>query len=254
MKTVITHIYNEEYLLPWWLNHHKKYFDHGIIVDYNSTDNSIDIIKSICPTYTIIKSRNTDFEAIKVDDEIYDIEKKYVKGWRICLTATEFLLGDYKSLDSIVEEKQFLAPCISMVDQSYVHDQVDFSKQLFEQFTYGVKFPGTANRYHWRSLHNHLIPYRPGRHFKSNQTLDDCNFIVLKYNYAPWTKETIKRKLQIQHRIPEIDIKQLRGHHHTDYGNGLTEKILWRYHINHVVVSCDYSDIIKKFNQDPNII
>lgn len=34
--TVLMHIYNEEYLLPFWLNHHKNIFDHGVIVNYDS--------------------------------------------------------------------------------------------------------------------------------------------------------------------------------------------------------------------------
>ena len=53
-KTVVTHFFNEEYLLPWWLEHHKKYFDHGVMIDYNSTDSSVEIIKKICPTWTIV--------------------------------------------------------------------------------------------------------------------------------------------------------------------------------------------------------
>lgn len=48
--TVISHFYNEEYLLPWWLNHHKNIFDNGILINYGSTDKSVEIIKSICPT------------------------------------------------------------------------------------------------------------------------------------------------------------------------------------------------------------
>ena len=35
-STIIAHFFNEEYLLPWWLNHHKKIFDYGILFDYSS--------------------------------------------------------------------------------------------------------------------------------------------------------------------------------------------------------------------------
>ena len=45
MKSIISHFYNEEYLLPWWLNHHKKYFDYGLMIDYNSPDISVEVIK-----------------------------------------------------------------------------------------------------------------------------------------------------------------------------------------------------------------
>ena len=56
--TVISHIYNEEYLLPFWLQYHSKIFNDGIIIDYYSTDNSINIINKICPNWKIIKTKN----------------------------------------------------------------------------------------------------------------------------------------------------------------------------------------------------
>ena len=36
-KTITAVFYNEEYLLPWWLMHHKQYFDHGVLINYAST-------------------------------------------------------------------------------------------------------------------------------------------------------------------------------------------------------------------------
>lgn len=56
--TLISHIFNEEYLLPFWLEHHSKIFDNGIIIDYYSTDRSIEIINKFCPTWTVIKTKN----------------------------------------------------------------------------------------------------------------------------------------------------------------------------------------------------
>ena len=44
--TVISHFYNEEYLLPWWLAHHTKLFDHGILINKGSTDRSVEICKN----------------------------------------------------------------------------------------------------------------------------------------------------------------------------------------------------------------
>ena len=42
--------YNEEYLLPWWLMHHTKIFDHGILINRGSTDRSVEICKLLAPT------------------------------------------------------------------------------------------------------------------------------------------------------------------------------------------------------------
>ena len=47
--TVISHFYNEEYLLPWWLMHHTKLFDHGILINKGSTDRSAQISKRFAP-------------------------------------------------------------------------------------------------------------------------------------------------------------------------------------------------------------
>jgi glycosyltransferase involved in cell wall biosynthesis len=59
--TLISHIYNEEYLLPSWLEHHKNMVDEIVIVDYNSTDSSLEI----CKRYNckILQSKNEMFQA-----------------------------------------------------------------------------------------------------------------------------------------------------------------------------------------------
>ena len=90
MKTVISHFYNEEHLLPWWLNHHKQIFDHGIMIDYHSTDRSMEIIREICPDWELRYTRNKYFDSTPIDQEVMDIEKK-LEGWRMCLNTTEFL-------------------------------------------------------------------------------------------------------------------------------------------------------------------
>ena len=75
-KTLISHFYNEEYMLPWFLNHHKQIFDHGVMIDYHSTDRSREIIKEICPTWEVVTSRNLDFQADNIDTEVMDIERE----------------------------------------------------------------------------------------------------------------------------------------------------------------------------------
>ena len=32
MKVLISHFFNEEYMLPWWLKHHREIFDHGVLM------------------------------------------------------------------------------------------------------------------------------------------------------------------------------------------------------------------------------
>ena len=88
--TLITHIYNEKYFLPFWLNHHKDLFDNIIIIDYNSTDNSIQISKNIYPNVKIIPSRNSNYGSRNTDIEIMDIENG-IDGIKLVFNITEFL-------------------------------------------------------------------------------------------------------------------------------------------------------------------
>jgi hypothetical protein len=85
--TVFAHVFNEEDLIPHWLNHHKNMFDHGVIINYYSTDNTVNIINKICPTWDII-SPTESFGACV--NQIHELESKY-DGWKIALNVTEFL-------------------------------------------------------------------------------------------------------------------------------------------------------------------
>lgn len=88
--TVFIHLLNEKELLPHWLKHHKKMFDHGVVIDFYSTDNTRDIVKDICPTWDIVaptKGFGECSELIEVWEQNYD-------GWKIALNVTEFLFID----------------------------------------------------------------------------------------------------------------------------------------------------------------
>ena len=78
-------------MLPWFLNHHKQIFDHGVMIDYHSTDRSVEIIKSICPAWEIVTSRNNDFQADNIDTEVMEIEKH-----RGISVATSVMSFEYK--------------------------------------------------------------------------------------------------------------------------------------------------------------
>jgi len=88
--TLLTNIYNEEYLLPFWLQHHKNMFDDIIIIDYRSTDKSVEICKKICPNCKIITTRNQYFDAEGIDSEFMDIENG-INGIKVVLNTIEFL-------------------------------------------------------------------------------------------------------------------------------------------------------------------
>ena len=157
-KTLLCHFYNEEWMLPWFLNHHKQIFDHGIMIDYHSTDRSVEIIKEICPTWDIVTSRNLDFQADNIDREVEDLERD-IDGWRICLNVTEQLIGNYAIMDE-VPNKQILVPSIFMVDCDR-QNAVTYNKPLYEQKFDGFMFDTVPNflERRARSLHNCPVHY-----------------------------------------------------------------------------------------------
>jgi hypothetical protein len=215
--TLVSHFYNEEYLMPWWLEHHKDMFDHGIMIDYASTDNSVNIIKEICPNWEIRQSRNQFFGAREIDEEIEDIDKE-IYGWRICLNTTEFLLGDLSVVVTYDEQKTSMVnlgvgpsepvtfgygiPVMTMVDNE-PEIEPKYHLPLVEQKTYGIHYKeGSFPIRRGRLLHDkNEITYPMGRHY--NYTTEEL--VVLWYGWSPYNDKLKKRKLQIKNRMPESD-------------------------------------------------
>ena len=177
MKSIICHFFNEEYLLPWWLNHHKKYFDYGLMINYASTDRSVDIIKEICPDWQVVDSVNPEFDAAQCDIEIEYYEKQ-IPGWKICLNATEFLIGDFDLLDTSEKSKYYI-PSFYFVDDKD-NSYPDKNKPLHEQIYNGIDYEDNINLRKLRLLHNSSIKYVPGRHFSNFDQMTN-KFIVFNY-------------------------------------------------------------------------
>jgi glycosyltransferase involved in cell wall biosynthesis len=256
MKTIISHFYNEEYLLPWWLNHHKQFFDHGVLIDYHSTDNSASIIKEICPTWDVIPSKNPTFDALKIDEEVEYYENQY-DGWKIALNTTEFLHGNFSALDNISSDYQFMIPSLVFVDdpnQNQKYPSVNIP--LHKQITTGLPITNSRDlipRY-FRSFHNFNIKYPLGRHFwpaysvygldwgtsygwRSDERFRDehplktalsSEFMIFYYGFAPYNRKILDRRLQIQTRIPENNKENGIGTHHIFDQQELMDK--WTQH------------------------
>uniref|UniRef100_A0A6C0HE45 Methyltransferase type 11 domain-containing protein n=1 Tax=viral metagenome TaxID=1070528 RepID=A0A6C0HE45_9ZZZZ len=193
-STVLIHIYNEEYLLPFWLNHHKNIFNHGIIIDYRSTDKSIEIYKQICPNWDIIISRNLYFTAIDVDQEIMEIEEK-INGIKIALNVTEFIFCK-KSLNNIFKnidkdmwlEINFVSP--QTIIETYPENINDLFSSLLNE---NVLFNDCRVRY----IHNSINgKYSPGRHeVQTNNKLKTTDIQGIWLGYFPLNIHTLKRNL-----------------------------------------------------------
>jgi len=247
MKSIISHFYNEEYLLPWWLEHHKKYFDYGLMINYNSTDSSVDIIKSICPDWQIVDSINEYFGCVEIDQEVMFYENQ-IPGWKICLNTTEFILGDFDSLDEeSTNKREIYVPShffVDLEDNSIPNE----NEPLYNQYFNAVSYQDAPWLRHLRCLHNHQVKYPIiGRHFLNYE--DTCNdFVIFHYGMCPMNEKFIQRKLQIQHRIPEADkIKNWAAGHHNN-NKGLAKEDLYDKLINEYrPMSKDISNQMRKF-------
>ena len=212
-KTVICHFYNEEFLMPWWCKHHKQIFDHGIMIDYRSTDRSVDIIKKICPDWEIVTTKNEFFDSTPIDAEVMEIEKK-LEGWRIALNVTEFLYGNTDHLISKDEMTQFLIGNYVFVDMEdpakgptyLLHDYPLHAQRHwgFDPNTGDGQMPGGAMRRTNRSIHNFPVQYKGGRHFgKTKRSFDDL--MIFYYGWCYTKEQGIERKTQILPKIHETN-------------------------------------------------
>lgn len=223
---LISHFYNEEYLLKWWLPYHKNMFDHGVMIDYHSTDKSVDLIKEICPSWEIIKTNNQDFDAFKVEEEINNIEKIYA-GFKLVLNTTEFLVP-FIDLRAYLKDKNAIAITrATMVDHE---PGVEPGNDLILSKNYGfIEYNGINGQ--WRFLHTyHTGNYEPGRHNLKGGSIDerpDPNQVIIYwYGFSPWNDQLIKRKLQIKDRVPESNRQIKAGFQHLWTREEMEEKRL----------------------------
>lgn len=142
--TLISHFYNEEYLLPWWLMHHTKLFDHGILINRGSTDRSVEICKLLAPHWEIRDSKVLEFDAILVDQEVMKIEKE-ITGWKMVLNTTEFLC--------CIDKESFFSSLATLGQNMYAIRtilMVDDPTHGYTNPRYGI--PLVKQRYHGRII------------------------------------------------------------------------------------------------------
>lgn len=221
-RTVLCHFFNEEWLLPFWLMHHRQIFDHGIMIDYHSTDKSVDIIKTLCPTWEIHTSKNKDFSPIEVDREVEGYEKS-LQGWRICLNVPEFLIGNYERLPRTSVNQQIFVGQYIIVDMERDDEPstLNIDLPIYEQRNWGY---GIVNDFHKlqshgsvprapRSIHSMSTRYRAaGRHFPT-QPPSFNDLAILYYGFGSIEEKSIKRRMQIQDTVPQGSRNKKVCHH-----------------------------------------
>jgi hypothetical protein len=234
MKTLISHFYNESYLLPWWLKHHREIFDYGVMINHGSTDESMDIIREYVPHWRLVNSTLTSFNAFMTDLEVMNYEKE-LPGWKIALNTTEFLICSL-ALDDLTrffeKESRYGAACTghiivdtgeipnldrtqSLVKQLHwgFNENINFTPEQRISMNLGVAFPA-RNRFF------HRLPvgmYQPGRHLSHHPDSSTrfSELMVWHYAWAPWNPESIARKMSIKSKLDPQDVLRGWGSQHT---------------------------------------
>lgn len=213
-STLLSHIFNEEYLLPFWLNHHKNMFDDIIIIDYNSTDKSIEICKSICPECKIIKTRNAMFVADEIDKEVMDIENS-LEGIKLVLNTTEFLFCEKSVKDFFINNTESISYAINAISPYSINlYTINNIYELFNNlFNDDVVYH--YDRLGSRFIHNFSNGnYHVGRHYTNNSFITTSEAHIIWFGYYPLNNNLLKRKLQIQAKMTQSDRDRGRGLHH----------------------------------------
>jgi hypothetical protein len=220
MLNLISHIRNEELLLPHWIAHHRPMFDSVTIIDYASTDSSLDIIRTLAPEWRILRSQNVNFDANNADFEVMQIEY-YLSGWKIALNTTEYVVcsnlcqliinAENAGFHGIIGEASFI-----------LHDKLrlGFSKiknepPILEQLNYGWQ-EDPSKSYRRRLLHRWPTgSYSVGRHsWMRGPTANSSDLLYASMAYAPWDGAMINRKIAIGSQVSEHDRKIGLGNHH----------------------------------------
>ncbi|MBD8499542.1 glycosyltransferase family 2 protein [Paenibacillus arenosi] len=220
MNTIISHFYNEEYLLPWWLKHHIPLFEHGILVNRGSTDRSVDICKKLAPHWEVRDSKVAEFDALLVDREMMEIETE-CKGWKMVLNTTEFLCFRntkqfFTKLKGLGSSMYHLRTIFLVDDPDYGYTAPNPEVPLVKQRYHGFLLPH-AGRFIHRYTHG---GYTVGRH-STDQSFTHFPFLdvvdpafVIKCYFSPWTEEMKLRKLQIGPTMSESSVRSMLGHQH----------------------------------------
>jgi hypothetical protein len=224
MITVVCHIYNEEILLPHWLKHHVKIFDKGVIIDYASTDSSLDIVREIAPHWKIVQSKNQFFDSFLIDQEVMEVERT-IPEWKMTLNCTEFILkpnlGQY--IDSFDLQFGGVIKAIKTNGVILVDDPKEVNVKLTDEplilqrhhgFFESEKCPIIVRKVptaieagcqRQRLIHKHPDgAYGPGRHFTFHKFYSDPSLLLAWFGLSPFLINR-ERKMQIFERMSKED-------------------------------------------------
>jgi nucleoside-diphosphate-sugar epimerase len=201
---LVSHFFNEAMLLPHWIQHHAPMFDKVVLIDYDSTDASRDIIRREAPSsWRVMQSQNPLMNPAEQDSLVMSIESTFPGHWRIALTMTEFFVHPalrehlaslesstssvlrFRSFEMVGSDSQPLTRFASLVKQrsAYIVSPRQANERSYDGISMNSRFMHRLDA---------GLPYQAGRHSidlpDSQWTWAERGFIA-KYRWTPWPKE-----------------------------------------------------------------
>jgi len=246
---LISHFYNEEFLIRSWIRSHAHLFDRALLIDYDSTDKTVDIINEEAPsTWKVVKSKNQYFAADKVDIEVMEYERTFDSNdIKITLNTTEFLVCI--NMDFIKNnEKDYNLYFIHMfymvgddsIDNHNFKIYKDDKSIILQRNKYILNYNDSILHNYFNNIYRFLhygytnINYNIGRHQVNNINSDisvnsieiyNHNMYIVKYIYTPYP-EIMPRKLQIKNKYPMSDFEKGWGLQHAMNESELLKTII----------------------------
>ena len=234
---MVSHFYNEEMMMPYWVLHHAHMFDEVVVVDHHSTDKSAQIFREYAPSsWRLVNTTLEFFDAVGTDQEVAKYEHTFVSPWRVALTTTEFIIhpdlaSDLINLERDVEAMRLPSLRITGNDSRPL---LRFESLIRQRSLIILREWITQySRFVHRLRHSPAAPnpYSPGRHGMSQHRVkvDDTNVQecahgwIAKFAYSPWP-ECLQRKLQIGKRIPKDHFERKMGTQHNTTAEKLAEE------------------------------
>jgi len=165
--SLISHIHNDEPLIPYYIRHWRDRIDRAYIVDDGpSTDGGMDIIRRECPDWVIIERESYEWDAVAIDQLCRQIERT-VDGWVVLVTVDEFIYPTRSELEGIFDRAEaggydFIQTEGWQVVQ-HPSESFDPEKEWTEQFFWGVPEPMISRTIH-RNQQMANWDYPIGRH------------------------------------------------------------------------------------------
>ena len=229
---LVTHQRNEEMMIPFFIIQHAPMFDHAILIDFNSTDETLRIIdKYAPPTWRVENSTSGEvFDALKTDQQVMTWEQQNPDDWALALTTTEFLVHPNFRVDLYRRQMENPGPAIkvyrvwqmvgndtkplrhfeSLVNQrhQFIESDTKFSRFLHIGTCFTHKYSTGRHVYRTRA-----ITRRQKKFYNLPMENSQAGFIM-KWVWTPWP-EGAQRKLEVGKTIPQSDRERRFGSQHS---------------------------------------